>query len=446
VPAAPDQTSPADAPATAPRARRINAGFGAALAAIALGALAIRLYYALGVQGEHRFGGDALEFHFLAKALSDTGEFLKPFQWAIDHQRLPTAEKPPLYPAYLAVFTKLGLASFKWNMIASSLLGTGTVAAIGFLGRRVAGVRAGLIAAAIAAVYPMLIALDGSVRSESLYALLIALALLAAYRLTDQPSARRAALLGLAIGLAALTRGEALALVVLLGVPAVWLGARHATARRKLGLVAAVCAGCALLVAPWLARNWIAFDRPTAISTNEGGLLLGANCDRAYYGEFIGTWACFPRAPKSLGDNESRISAHFRSRAFRYIGDHAGRAPVVAGVRLLRTWEAWDPGDQAQLEAVISDRNVNLNRVALGFFYVLAPLAVAGAVMLRRRGQPPAILLAPVLLVSLVALASYGSTRFRAAAEVAIVVLAAVAIDAVATAIRARRADRGATA
>ncbi len=39
-----------------------------------------------------------------------------------------------------------------------------------------------------------------------------------------------------------------------------------------------------------------------------------------------------------------------------------------------------------------------------------------------------ALLLAPVVLVSIVSIASYGSTRFRAAAEVSLVVLAAVVI------------------
>jgi hypothetical protein len=425
-----------DAPQTAaPRVRRLP-GFGLALALIAAVALALRLYYALHVQATHRFYGDALEFHFLAQAVSDTGEYLKPFQWVLDHQRLATAEKPPLYPAYLALFVKLGLGSFKWNMIASSLLGTGTVVAIGFLGRRAAGARAGLIAAAAAAAYPMLIALDGSVRSESLYALLVALALLAAYRLHDAPGWRRAAILGVVIGLAALTRSEALVLVVLLGVPAVWVAGAP---RARLKLLAVVVAGCLVLVLPWLARNWIAFDRPTAISTNEGGLLLGANCDRAYHGKFIGTWACFPNPPKSWGNNESEISERFRKQAFDYIGDHAGRVPAVAGVRLLRTWEAWDPAGQAQLEAVISDRDLRVDEIGQGFFYVLAVLAIAGAVLLRRRRRPLALLLAPVVMVSLVSIASYGSTRFRAAAEVPLVVLAAVALDAAVRRIADRR-------
>ena len=61
--------------------------------------------------------------------------------------------------------------------------------------------------------------------------------------------------------------------------------------------------------------------------------------------------------------------------------------------------------------------------------------------LLRRRGQPLRILLAPVVLVTLVAATSYGSTRFRVAAEVAIVTLGAVAVDAAWIRITQRRRE-----
>ena len=101
---------------------------------------------------------------------------------------------------------------------------------------------------------------------------------------------RRAAVLGLAIGVAALTRGEAQLLLLLLALPVVWLVPRGGRVR----LGAAVLAGFLVLVGPWLARNWITFNRPTSISTNEGGLLAGANCHDAYNGFLIGSWGCLP--------------------------------------------------------------------------------------------------------------------------------------------------------
>jgi hypothetical protein len=202
----------------------------------------------------------------------------------------------------------------------------------------------------------------------------------------------------------------------------------------------AVVAGCALVVTPWLARNWIVFDRPAAISTNEGGLLAGANCDAAYYSQLIGTWACFPRNDPAWGTNEALISSKQRRRAIDYAGDHAGRVPAVVGVRVLRVWDLWDPRDAANFEAGIADRHIRAQQASMLALYLMAPLAVAGAVVLRRRGERLWLLAAPVLLVTLVAATSYGSTRFRVAAEIPIVVLGSVALVAGWDRLRARRA------
>jgi len=60
-----------------------------------------------------------------------------------------------------------------------------------FLARRVAGVRVGLVAAALAAVYPALWIRDAQVMSESLVVLTTALFLLAVVAYLDAPGVRR---------------------------------------------------------------------------------------------------------------------------------------------------------------------------------------------------------------------------------------------------------------
>jgi uncharacterized membrane protein YoaK (UPF0700 family) len=67
----------------------------------------------------------------------------------------------------------------------------------------------------------------------------------------------------------------------------------------------------------------------------------------------------------------------------------------------------------------------------LGFaaFWLLVPVTVAGAVVLRRRRVPITPLVAQFVLVSITAAAIYGLVRFRIPAEVSIVVLSAVAVD-----------------
>jgi 4-amino-4-deoxy-L-arabinose transferase-like glycosyltransferase len=388
--------------------------FATRLAAIAGVGLAIRLVYSLAVMGGRDPRGDGREFHLLANVLADTGRYLQPFQYVYLHHTVPTTEKPPLYPAVLALFSWLGLDSYAAHRVVSCVLGAAAVVLIGMLGRRVAGDRIGLLAGAIAAVYPALWMLDASLRSESLYLPLIALALLLAYE-------RRFVWLGIALGLAALTRSEALLLVplLLLAIP-----------RPRLRPAAIVALVAFLVIAPWLGRNWITFDQPTSISTNEGGLFAGANCHSAYYTPLIGTWACFPRNDPAWGENEAVISGHLRSRAFDYATDHVGRVPAVVGVRVLRVWDLWSPADASLLEASIADRHIDAQRAAMASLYVLIPFALAGAIVLRRRGEPLGILIAPLVFVTLVAALSYGSTRFRVAAEPAIVVLASVGIAA----------------
>src|SRR5205807_3574540 len=131
----------------------------------------------------------------------------------------------------LSVVSLLGGTGELAHRSLGALLGAGTIVLIGLLGRRVSGERVGILAAAIAAVYPILVAADGALMSETLYGLLIAAALLVALRLLDrEPGLPLAAALGALVGLATLTRAEALLLLPLLA----WPVAARAQARRLL--------------------------------------------------------------------------------------------------------------------------------------------------------------------------------------------------------------------
>lgn len=386
-------------------------------------ALLLRLVYGLVIVKTKPLLGDGLEFHLLAEGIADGKGFAQamPFH----PPALPTADKPPLYPLVLALFTKLTGHGWQPHQVAGAMIGTGTVAAVGHLGRRVGGERAGLVAAAVAAVYPLLIATDGSFRSESLYALLVVATLLSAYRLLDRPTTRSAVLCGALIGLATLTRTEAIALLVLLVLPAALLAPRR---RGALRLTAVATAAAVVVLAPWLIRCWTTFDRPVFVSTNSGGLLAGANCDRTYHGEFLGQWVLACLGPPRLG-NEAAISSQLADRGLTYARDHAGRLPVVLAVRVLRTWELYRPKQQWGIEQFFEGRDRRVEQAGVVTYYALALLALYGLVLLRRRGQPLRILLAPALLVTLVSLGAYGFTRFRVAAEIPIVVLAAITLD-----------------
>ncbi|MDQ3936985.1 MAG: glycosyltransferase family 39 protein, partial [Actinomycetota bacterium] len=284
---------------------------------------------------------------------------------------------------------------------------------LGLIGRRLGGETAGLVVAAVAAAHPLLIAADGSLMSETLYGLCVATALLLTLRLLERPSARGAAALGAVIGLAALTRGEGLLLLLLLAAPALW---RH---RREAALAAVAFL---LVIAPWTIRNWTAFDQPVLLSTNYATVITGANCDRTYRGDDLGFWRTECRSRPETR-NEAEQAAIWRDEGLDYARDHAGRAAaVVVPVRVLRTWSLWQPRGQVK-QAEGRDRTVETLGVIA--YFLLLPLALLGA--LRTRPQRWVLLVAPVA-VTIVSVLAYGYARFRHTADLSIVVLAGLAV------------------
>jgi hypothetical protein len=191
-----------------------------------------------------------------------------------------------------------------------------------------------------------------------------------------------------------------------------------------------------LVLTPWTARNWIVFDRPVLVATNSGTAVAGANCDATYYGDKLGGW-WLPCIREHRGTNEAEHHSMALGDGVRYAGDHLGRLPVVFAARLGRVWSLYDPFHTPE------GRSSRMQRLGVLMFFLLVPLAVAGTVILRRRGVGVWIVLTPFIVVSTTAVATYGNVRFREAAELSLVVLAAVAIDQF---FRRRRISRAAPA
>jgi hypothetical protein len=409
--------------------------FAWALTAVAALALAVRLTYILVERRDFEPGGDALFYHLGANLLVDGKGFISPLLYQLGRE-VPAAEHPPLYTLYLAVPSMLGMTSVLTHLVWSALLGTGTVVAVGVLGREVAGARAGLIAAAIAAVYPNVWSPDGMLLAETVAMFLVTLAVLLGYHYLRRPSWQRLALVGFACGLAALTRSELLLLVPALVAPLAWrtreLGASRIAKWVVVGALVPL-----LVLAPWVAYNAGRFEEPVLLSTNFYPLLASANCDSTYYGRLQGYFdiqcALDVREREGItqADDQSEEGLVYRRAAFDYIGDEVGRLPHVVGVRLRRLVNLYEPERAIEIDSFVEGRERWVARWGFYSFYVVAGLAVAGAVVLRRRNAAPLFpLLAPSIVVILTVIVTYASTRFRAVAEPTLAVLAAIAIDA----------------
>jgi 4-amino-4-deoxy-L-arabinose transferase-like glycosyltransferase len=384
-------------------------------------ALALRLGYALFLAPALKGLGDDAFYRLASLQMADGLGYVGSLDVFLTGEQNPTAAHPPLYPLALSGVARLGARDVDAQRLIGVAVGTVTVLLVGLIARRLGGTRAGIIAAALCAVYPAFIAADGALMSESLFGALVAGAVLQTLRLIERPSLAGSALLGLIAGAAALTRSEGLLLVVFLAVPV----AIAARGRRPVTLAVVVLAAV-LAVTPWVARNWQKFDQPV-FTTNEGSTIAGANCEPTYFGEEIGGFVTSCLDEVESGGNEAETSDLRRDHGLRFVRDHTRRAVVVAGVRLLRLWGFYEPLDQTNLDG----RQRDVQAAGLYAFWPLLAAGVAGAVALWRRRErlALAVLLAPPVVATLTAIATYGLLRLRHIAEVSLLVLAGVALS-----------------
>jgi 4-amino-4-deoxy-L-arabinose transferase-like glycosyltransferase len=414
-------------------------GWSLLLFAIVAVGLGLRLGYLFGWQNPGHQQGDTYYYHQGANLFAAGRGFPNPFEWK-NHFYREDAQHPPLTIFLLAIPSVLGLTSYLDHQIFSCLLGTLTIAVVGVVGRRLAGPRAGIIAAVLAAVYPGFWLNDPMVLSETPTILVCSLLLLAAHEFTRRRRPRDAVVLGVCLGAAILVRAELVLLVVALLVPVVAL-ARAVPWRRRLGLLGAAGAACVIVLAPWVAYNQTRFAETEFISSGLGSTLAVANCDQTYHGDFLGWWdySCGERARRNL--DFSRQDLVYRHEAETYIGHHVSALPRVVAARIGRVWGVYRPGQQMRFDR-IEYRQITFNRIGLGMLWVFEALSVLGVVVLRRRRVSVVGILALPIVVTVSAAAIYGTTRFRAATEPALVLLSAVAIEAIVADVARRRAAR----
>jgi 4-amino-4-deoxy-L-arabinose transferase-like glycosyltransferase len=409
-------------------AGRSSRTFWWVLLAICVVALGVRVGYTVGWKQVDTIGGDAYYYHRAANLLADGKGFVHPYAYDKGIS-MPGADHPPGWIVVLALPSLLGFDTILSHQLVGCLLGTATIALLGITGRRIAGDRVGLIAAGVGAIYPGLWLPDATLMSESLALLCGTAVILTAYQAWEKPSAPRFALVGGAIGLATLARAEAFMLVGLLVLPlAVWVP-KVAGARARLGRFAVGAGAFVLVVSPWLVANLIRFEEPATLSTQMGPTLEAAYCDDTFYGHNLGSWSL--ECITDWGDRDRSVLDRLsRQNAMDYLDEHRGQLPRVLVARVLRTFNVAHVSDQVNFDWFAEARPINASWAAVGSFWVLGLSAIAGVVVLRRRGVPSFPLLSTVANVVITVLVFYGSTRFRAPAEPAIVLLAAVAFDA----------------
>ncbi len=254
------------------------------------------------------------------------------------------------------------------------IFGSVVVVLIALLATRVAGRRAGLIAAGLATIYPPLLANDGVPLSEPTGLLVMLLAIWALL-------AGRPGWAGAAAGLLVLTRPSAQLFVPLIAL-VLW---RQAGLRRALGFAVIAVA----VVAPWVIRNETIFHRPVIVTSNGFNLAAIYSPVALSAGHFVDP-VFDPRfAPiRNFGNsyanlNEANLDSAFRREGLKGIREHPGQVPSVVWLNVRRlvdqTWGLND-GPEAQ-----DGRPLGLRHVSLPLVWLVEIVGFIG--LLRMTGQ-----------------------------------------------------------
>lgn len=411
-----------------------NRQFTRALAGITFVGFVLRLVAVLTTRDVPDGINDATYYSVQAVQLAHGHWFKDPFILAIQHRSVPAAAHPPLFTSLLAVMSRLGVDTPFGHRVVTSMIGLITVVVVAMVGRRFAGWRAGLAAAALAAIYPSLIITERQGLSEGLAAALAAGLLLASDRWLQKPTWQRASAVGGLIALLALTRSEYVLLFAVL-VPLLVLCRAGVAWPARFSSAAVMLIVGGLLLAPWAGFNLIRFRDTTIISTNGGATLASAYCDETFHGPNKGSWdvncigiaGAATEAQRRPNEDQSEGDTRLTRYAQHYARQHAALLPGVMLARVARLFQLYHPMEVAQFNA--EEMKPGLTKLVAWGWWVIAALAMLGAVAggVRRSALIAALSILATAVVT--AATVYGGIRFRVAAEPGCLVLAGVGVD-----------------
>jgi 4-amino-4-deoxy-L-arabinose transferase-like glycosyltransferase len=234
---------------------------------LVLVAFGLRLAWLLASQPEPV--SDFLTYRRLAFGLLEHGQLGYP---------VSTAGRLPGYPVFLAMFAAIS-ENDVWLGVGSVLLSTALVPLTHVLMQRLgAAPRVALLGTALVAFNPTFVLSAPLLASEHLSTLLVLGAIVLSLQTDPAKFPWPAFASGLLLGLAALTRGDALLYILVLG----FIVARKGPVRPRVVASGALLLGTFLCLTPWYARNRLVVGPGTGLSTTSGFNFYAAHNDKGY--------------------------------------------------------------------------------------------------------------------------------------------------------------------
>jgi 4-amino-4-deoxy-L-arabinose transferase-like glycosyltransferase len=363
------------------------------------------------------FGGDQSMFYYHAIEIAGGRGYHVP------DSTEATAYYPIGYPAILAglfwIFDRVPFVGHEMMVVAGGfhvLVSVATVALTFVVGRRLLGPRAGLVAAALMAVFPNLIYQVTSLQLETtfLFLSMAALAIIVDHDWSSGPPTRKRLLVfGAVLAISVMVRpfSAPLLLGVLLALLAVGVGWRRALLATAVPVAVLVVA-----LAPWTIRNAVELDAFVPSSTNMGDTLC---IDRGEDATGGFRWAdhegCvdpdLPEVERNAGNTD---------KAIEFVVEHPGRE-LHQVVRRARRMFAEDHDGIMATETmgsgvIFSDGTRTFyERAGDWYFFAVLAAAVVGLPRLARRSPRPErrLVLALTIALLVIPLLLWGNPRFH---------------------------------
>ncbi len=414
------------------------------VAGLLIAALVIRVEYVQ--HTSYKPINDAGSYMSLGAQIANSGDYASPH--GAGGTRGPTAYFPPAYPYFIAGLDVLdghtagGPSSVHATRLGQAVLGTIAVGLIGLVALEAFGPTVGLVALALAAVYPVLVELDGTIVAENLLVVFELAAVWAALRVrrSRRPYAWVAAA-GVLTGLATLAHQNAILLVLPL-MFAVWRG-RPRRSMRSLAAPALLIAATVLTIVPWTIRNAVQLHTLIPVSDETGITLVGTYNPasaafrpvpykwRLYFG-IPGEHALIEQAPRLT---EPQLGDKLEHQALHYISAHPTAPIQVAFHNTLRLFEL-DGSYGWKASAAAIGLHTDVAGVGVVSFWIMCLLALVGLFTTVARLAPKWLWGVPFLLGLSVVLVNVETPRFREPVDPFVVMLAACAIAALAGRLR----------
>ena len=348
--------------------------------------------------------------------------------------KTPTGELLDHPTAYRAPATSVFWAGIYWFLghryspvrLAQCLLDTLTILLLYRIARICFGDAVALLAAGVYAIWPTALLYSSQPGSEPLYTFLFCWCLLLSLQFAEHPTWPRAAGAGVLLGLALLTRGNAVMMVALM-IP--WGIVQFRKTPRLVIRACAIPLVALLMLIPWTIRNYRVLHAFIPIETGGGDVLLGsynrvvAN-DPLYYGYWVFPTSELPEYTQQItapNDEVQRDRIEIQLAA-QWTLDHPEKWWYLLESRFRRSWTPFLQPTSPFLYrlGMIASWGPVLALLLLGFFPT--------AIYFLRTNHPGWLLHVGILHFVLTALVFWGASRFRYPVEGLCIILASATL------------------